>query len=38
MAAYSKLTARNSAVATAGLAVAYFAYRNYLAKKRKRWV
>ncbi|XP_048761337.1 ATP-binding cassette sub-family D member 3-like [Ostrea edulis] len=36
MAAYSKLTARNSAVATAGLAVAYFAYRNYLAKKRKR--
>ncbi|XP_062581521.1 ATP-binding cassette sub-family D member 3-like isoform X2 [Saccostrea cucullata] len=36
MAAYSKLTARNSAVATAGLAAAYFAYRNYLAKKRKR--
>nr|XP_022318983.1 ATP-binding cassette sub-family D member 3-like [Crassostrea virginica] len=36
MAAFSKLTARNSAVATAGLAAAYFAYRNYLAKKRKR--
>ncbi|XP_052688912.1 ATP-binding cassette sub-family D member 3-like [Crassostrea angulata] len=36
MAAYSKLTARNSAVATAALAASYFAYRNYLAKKKKR--